>query len=106
MLKQRMKMKTLEDRINKAEKRQDSFEIKIDMYINKTDELIRVQREEMKEFRAKHDSDMARLESKIDNISRFVRNLTITAMVGVGASVAATLAIAYTAITALTNKAG
>ena len=118
-------MTDVEERVVNIDKRQESFETFVKAYIQKTDERMARQEEDLKEykaefraFQAKHDADMKKIdekfdkidekfdkiEAKIDNMSKFVQSLTITAMVGVGASVAAALAIAYTAITTLANS--
>ena len=122
-------MTDVEERLVNVEKRQDSFETFVRVYIQKIDERMARQEEDLKEhkaemraFQAKHDADMKRidekfdkidekfdkidekfdrLESKIDGMTKFIQSLTVTAIIGVGASVAAAIAIAYTAINAL-----
>ena len=111
-------MTDIEERVVNIDKRQESFETFVKAYIQKTDERMARQEEDMKAFQAKHDADMKKIDekfdkidekfdqvnAKIDGLGKFVQSLTITAMVGVGASVAAALAIAYTAITTLANS--
>ena len=108
-------MTDVEERLVNVEKRQDSFETFVRFYIQKNDEMINRIDKRIEALENKHDADMKRidekfdkidekfdrLESKIDGMTKFIQSLTVTAIIGVGASVAAAIAIAYTAINAL-----
>lgn len=63
---------------------------------------------EIRELRQKQESDISEirasitnLNTKIDNVSDHVRNLAVTAMIGIGAMVVGVIGIAYSVITAL-----
>ena len=96
-------MTELENKVNELDKRQESFETYVKMYMEKTDELIRIQKEEMREFKAKHEADMARIDAKFDKIDakfdkmeakmdkmmdkidglvKYVQSMAVTAMIG------------------------
>ena len=119
-------MTDVEERLVNVEKRQDSFETFVRFYIQKNDEMINRIDKRIEALENKHDADMKRIDekfdrleakmdakfdqidvkfdqmnTKIDGITRFIQSLTVTAIIGVGASVAAAIAIAYTAINAL-----
>ena len=89
-------LERIDEEIRELDKRQTSFEVRFDMYMRKTDELIRLQREEMKEFKTKHEADMARIDAKfdkmdakmdkladkIDGLVKYVQSMAITSMIG------------------------
>ena len=69
--------------------RQDSFETFMKNYIRHADEQMRLQREEMKEFKAetreqinKMDAKMDKLADKIDGLVKYVQSMAITSMIG------------------------
>ncbi|MBR2774676.1 MAG: hypothetical protein IKD73_06785 [Selenomonadaceae bacterium] len=63
------------------------------------------QREDMRRLQDKHDADIkemnARIESKFDKLSSQIQNLTIAAVVGIGAIVIGGGAIIWSAISTL-----
>ena len=86
-------MTELEERFNELDKRQDSFETYMRLYIAKTDEQMRLQREEMKDFKAetsarfdrmdaKIDALSAKFDTKFDSLAKFVQSMAVTAMIG------------------------
>ena len=82
-------MTDIESRVNELERRQTGFEVRFDMYMQKTDELIRLQRERMDKFEEKHDADMARIDAKMDKLAdkidglvKYVQSMAITSMIG------------------------
>ena len=54
--------------------------------------------EEIMEMRQKHDADMKEIRTSIDGMGKHVQNLTVAAIVGIGAAVAGIGAIAVTVI--------
>ena len=89
-------LERIEEQISELDKRQTSFEVRFDMYMRKTDELIRLQREDMKEFKVRHEADMARIDAKfdkmdakmdkladkIDGLVKYVQSMAVTSMIG------------------------
>ena len=47
----------------------------------------------------KIDAKISKLEEKIDGMGKHVRNLAVTAMIGIGAMAAAVIGITYAAVT-------
>ena len=107
----------LEQRVNKLEQRQDMVEIKLDAISEKLDmnleigrardaefrESIRRHEAEMRQMRAdfsdainkldaKFESKFEKMDNKMDSLSRYVQNLTLTAMVGIGGITVAVIA--------------
>ena len=75
-------MAELETRINELERRQTGFEVRFDMYMQKTDELIRLQREQIQKIDEKLDNMNRDLGNKIDSLAKFVQSMAVTAMIG------------------------
>lgn len=102
-------MAELETRVSELERNVDRVMTKLDMFIEesrearkKLDADLREAREkhdaDMRDMREKHDADMRdmrndmktiqlNLDTKIDGMGKHVRNLTVAAMVGIGAAV-------------------
>ena len=89
-----------EDRINSLDRRVDVLSQKIDDYIAESRAARAKADEEMKEMRA----DMRNLNQRMDDTIGQIRNLTVAAMVGIGASVLGVGAIAVAVISLLVNK--
>ena len=105
-------MTELEVKVNDIEKRQFAFEARFDEYIKSMDDF----KTEMRDFKAemrdrdnqrhaeimalqqKTDAKFEQLGNKIDGIGKFVQNLTVAAMVGIGAVVIGSAAIVVAVI--------
>ncbi len=99
------KVDNLENRVTTLEQQVNSVLTKLDMFIAESREARKRQDDDMREMREKHDSDMREMrkdmkemqvrfyekmdnmDTKIDGIGNHVRNITIAAMVGIGAAV-------------------
>ena len=95
----------LEEEFQNLDIRQTSFETYVKLYLAKTDEQLRIQREEIKEirqdikdFKVQHSTDIASLSKKIDSISRSVYNISVAAMLGIGAMAVSVVAFVAVAI--------
>ena len=88
----------LETRVTDLELRTDRIITKLDMFIEESREARQRHDKEIRELRQKHDADMKemnarfdekfdKMDAKIDGIGKHVRNITIAAMVGIGAAV-------------------
>ena len=75
-------MADIESRVNELERKQTSFEVKFEMYMQRTDELIRLQREQIQRIDEKLDNMNRDLSGKIDNLAKFVQSMAVTAMIG------------------------
>ena len=86
-------MTELEEKFANLDVRQTSLETFMKLYAAKTDEQIRLQREEMKEFKAETSARFDKMDAKIDNMNRdlgakidslakFVQSMAVTAMIG------------------------
>ena len=86
-------MTELEEKFANLDVRQTSLETFMKLYAAKTDEQIRLQKEEMRQFKAetsarfdrmdaKIDALSAKFDSKFDSLTKFVHSMTITAMIG------------------------
>ncbi|MBR6711554.1 MAG: hypothetical protein IKI76_00990 [Selenomonadaceae bacterium] len=105
-----------EERITTVERRVDNLETKFEMFMQEMRDFKTEMRDrdnqratEIMEMRQKHDADMKdmnqrfyakmdAMDTKIDGISKHVQNLTVAAIVGIGAAVAGIGAIAVTVI--------
>ena len=110
-------MAELEIRLNNVEKRQDTFETTVRAYIEsqkQRDEDFRAEMRdrdnqraaEIREIRQNQEtmrkdmySVVDRMDQKIDGIGKFVQNLTIAAMVGIGAAVVGIGAMTFAVVT-------
>ena len=99
------RVEKLENRVTELELRTDRVITKLDMFIEESREARERQDAEMRAAREKHDADiremrqdmkemqtrfyekMDKMDVKIDGIGNHVRNITIAAMVGIGAAV-------------------
>ena len=95
----------LEKRVTSLEQQVSNVVTKLDMFIEESRSARQRQDAEMREMREKHDADireirqdmkdmqtrfyekMDKMDAKIDNIGNHVRNITVAAMVGIGAAV-------------------
>ena len=75
-------MADIEARVGELERRQTGFEVRFDMYMQKTDEMIRLQREQIDKLDAKIDNMNRDLGAKIDSLAKFVQSMAVTAMIG------------------------
>ncbi len=75
----------LENRVNHLETKVSNIETKIDMFIDEMRDRDNRRAAEIIEIRQKQESDMKEIRSSIDGISKHVRNLTVAAVVGIGA---------------------
>ena len=109
-------MTELEVKVNDIEKRQYAFEAKIDEYIKSSKQEMADFKAEMKDFKTemrdrdnqrhaeimalqqKTDAKFEQLGNKIDGVGKFVQNLTVAAMVGIGAVVIGSAAIVVAVI--------
>lgn len=96
---------TLQRQIDAQGARIDSLGVKIDAFIEESrasrerqDTEIREIRQEMKGMQKEFYSKMDTMDVKIDGIGKHVQNLTIAAMVGIGAAVIGIGAIAITVV--------
>ena len=85
-------MATTEERVDKLEVRFSTLEQQFAATMAKVDSLVeesKQQREDIRQAQAKHDADIrdlnARIDSKFDNLTNQIHNLTIAAVVGFGA---------------------
>ena len=85
-------MATTEERVDKLEVRFSTLEQQFAATMAKVDSLAeeaKQQREDIRRAQAKHDADIrdlnARIDSKFDNLTNQIHNLTIAAVVGFGA---------------------
>ena len=100
---------TEQEKINLNLQRQiDAQTARIDNVLAKVDMLViesQQQREDMRRAQEKHDADIKalneRIESKFDKLSSQIQNLTIAAVVGIGAIVIGGGAIIWSAISTL-----
>ena len=100
-------MADLETRVDKLETRVSSIEVTVEKLSQKVDDYIAESRaaraktdEELKEMR----SDMKALNQRMDDTIGQIRNLTIAAMVGIGAGVLGVGAIAAAVISFVLSK--
>ena len=94
---------SLEPRVNRLETKVSIIETKVDMFIDEMRDRDNRRAAEISEIRQKQEADMKEIRStfekmnekidkmndKIDGMNKHVSNLTITAMVGIGAMAAA-----------------
>ena len=103
-----------EQRVNRLEQRQDTFEATFKMYMDQQRERDIRHDAEMRELRkelnekisqidakfeakfeqmdAKFEAKFEQMNDKMDSLARYVQNLTLTAMVGIGGITAAVIA--------------
>lgn len=98
-------MSDLESRVNVLEIKTNTIETKIDAFIQEMRDRDNQRAAEIREIRQNQESmrkDMYtvvdRMDQKIDGIGKFVQNLTIATMVGIGAVVVGVVAIAVAVI--------
>ena len=89
--------------INNGTSRLSNLETKLDMFIQEMRDFKQEMRDrdnqraaEIMELRQKQDSDIKELRVSIDSMGKHVRNLSVAAIVGVGASVIAVVVLAGT----------
>ena len=111
-----------EKKINNIENRVDTLETTFKMFMQEMRDRdkqraddIRELRQDMKNMQAKHDADMKGLQKdfytkmdnmdkKLDGVIKHVQNLTVAAMVGIGAAVAGIGAIAVTVMYSVLSR--
>ena len=99
------RVEKLENKVTELELRTDRIITKLDMFIEESRAARERQDADMREFREKHDADMREIrqdmkemqtrfyakldnmDAKIDGIGNHVRNITVAAMVGIGAAI-------------------
>ena len=105
-------MTELENRVNAIEVKTNTIESKVDAFIQEMRDFKTEMRDrdnqraaEILELRQKQDTQIKdmyalvdRMDQKIDGIGKFVQNLTIATMVGIGAVVVGVVAIAVAVI--------
>lgn len=81
------------------------IETKVDMFIDEIREQnrmraaeIRAMDEKILKLQESTDAKFGKLEEKIDSMDKHVRNLAVTAMIGIGAMVVAVIGITYAVI--------
>ena len=72
-----------EKRLNKVENKVASIETKIDMFIGEMRQQNQMRAEEIREIR----TSVSGIQNRIDDMGKHVRNLSLTAMVAIGAMV-------------------
>ncbi|MBQ6297418.1 MAG: hypothetical protein IJK81_06970 [Selenomonadaceae bacterium] len=96
---------TTEDRVNSLERQVATTMAKVDMIIGELRDRDNQRAQEISQLRQKHDADIHELNKKIDDkfdkLSAQIQNLTIAAIVGIGAIVLGGGAIVWSAITTL-----
>ena len=68
------RLREIEAQIHELDKRQTGFEVRFDMYMRKTDELIRLQREQTD-----------KMDAKMDNLSAQMHSMAVSFEAGTGA---------------------
>ena len=98
-------MTELEVRVNDIERHQFAFEARFDEYIKSMDDFKTEMRDrdnqrhaEIMALQQKTDAKFEQLGNKIDGVGKFVQNLTVAAMVGIGAVVIGSAAIVVAVI--------
>lgn len=90
---------TEQEQINERLQRQiDAQTARIDNVLTKVDMLVtesQQQREDIRRAQEKHDADMKEMRADIKSSLKHIQNLTIAAMVGIGAITAATWAFMW-----------
>ena len=81
------------------------IETKVDMFIDEMREQnrmraaeIRAMDERILKLQESTDAKFEKLEEKLDNMGKHVRNLAVTAMIGIGAMAVAVIGITYAVI--------
>ena len=94
-------MATTDERLSYLEQQVATVAAKVDMLVIESQQ----QREDMRRAQEKHDADIKalneRIESKFDKLSSQIQNLTIAAVVGIGAIVIGGGAIIWSAISTM-----
>ena len=94
-------MATTDERLNYLEQQVATVAAKVDMLVIESQQ----QREDIRRAQEKHDADIKalneRIEAKFDKLSSQIQNLTIAAVVGIGAIVIGGGAIIWSAISSL-----
>ena len=94
-------MATTDERLSYLEQQVATVAAKVDMLVIESQQ----QREDMRRAQEKHDADIKalneRIESKFDKLSSQIQNLTIAAVVGIGAIVIGGGAIIWSTISTL-----
>ncbi len=88
----------LETRVTSLEQQVSNVSTKLDMFIEESRAARERQDNEMREFRAKHDSDMKEmredmrnLRTDLNNLGNYFRTTNITVIVGIAAMIIAVL---------------
>ena len=84
----------LEGRVRVVENKVTSIETKVDMFIGEMRQQNQMRTEEIREIR----TSISGIQSRIDEMGRHVRNLTVAAMVGMGTMTIAGIAIAISIV--------
>ena len=80
-------MAELETRVSDLERNVDRVMTKLDMFIEESRAAREKQDADMKEMQKNLYAKMDNMDAKIEGIGNYVRNITIAAMVGIGAAV-------------------
>lgn len=84
----------LQRQIDMQGRRIDTLAVKVDALSNKIDSYI----EESRATRARQDEDMREIRASLNSMGKHVQNLTVAAMVGIGAAVIGIGAIAVSVV--------
>ena len=88
-------LERIEEQIHELDKRQSNFETYTRLYINKLDEMIRLQREETARMREEMREDRQELKA----ISKHTQNLILGTMASMGALTVAVIGFIWTMAT-------
>ena len=88
----------LEGRVRVVENKVVSIETKIDMFIGEIRQQNQMRAEEISELRQDMKDMQKNLDTKIDDMGKHVRNLTVAAIVGMGTMTIAGIAIAISIV--------
>ena len=93
-----------QEKINvEIDSRVTSLETMFKMFMQEIRDRDNQRANEIRELRQKQDSDIKEIRTSIDNMGKHVQNLTVAAIVGIGAAVAGIGAIAVTVIYSVLN---
>ena len=84
-----------ERRVSSLEARTSVIEAKIDQFIGEMRQQNEMRAQEISDLRKKQEADMSSLRNEIQGVGREVRNLFLTAAIGIGAMFAT---VVYTVI--------
>ena len=93
-----MAEQNFDERLRTTENKVASIETKIDMFIGEMRQQNEMRASEIRELDSKTEARIARIESKFDEMGKHVRNLTITAMVGMATLTVAGIAVAVSIV--------